>query len=130
VLVELERIFELAFIFEFVIVLLPPIFEFMLVFVVVITALVLLLVTTAVLLLFVRLALVELTKPFDSCPPHAEKASDAKIIPNPKLYNLTLMVPPQIHLTKMRAFLSNAAFMASFVPLKEKSRNNGVFSRI
>jgi hypothetical protein len=75
-------------------------------------------------------ALVELTTPFDSVPPHAEKASDAKIIPNPKLYNLTLIIPPQIHLTKMRAFLSNAAITASFVPLKEKSRNNGGFSHI
>jgi hypothetical protein len=92
---------ELVRIFELLMVLLPPIFEFMfvLLFVVVITALVLLLVTTAVLLLFVRLALVVLTTPFDSVPPHAEKASDAKIIPNPKLYNLTLIVPPQIHLT-------------------------------
>jgi hypothetical protein len=102
VLPELVRIFELVvFIFEFLIVLLPPIFEFIfaLLLVVVMTALVLLLVTTAVLLLFVRVALVLLTTPLDSVPPHAEKASAAKIIPNPKLYNLTLMVPPQIHLT-------------------------------
>jgi hypothetical protein len=94
------------------------------------TALVLLLTTTAVLLLFVRLALVVLTTPFDSVPPHAEKASDAKIIPNPKLYNLTLMVPPQIHFTKMRAVLSNAGIMASFVPSKENPRNNGGFRLI
>jgi hypothetical protein len=74
----------------------------MLLFVVVITAFVLLLVTTAVLLLFVRVALVELTTPFDSVPPHAEKASDAKMIPNP---NLTLMVPPQILSKKCAHFL-------------------------
>jgi hypothetical protein len=71
-----------------------------------------------------------LTTPLDSVPPHAEKASDAKIIPNPKLYNLTLMIPPQICPKKMRAFFETRELRQVSFPEEKKLRNKGGFNRI
>jgi hypothetical protein len=70
--------------------------RFVAVVLVVLTTVVLLALTTlAVFALFDRLAFVLFTNPFDSVPPHAEKISADKIIPKPKLYNLTFICPPK-----------------------------------
>jgi len=116
--------------FKFVFALPELVFIFVLLLVVVTTAFVFLFVTTAVLLLFVRFALVELTTPFDSVPPHAAKASDAKINPNPKLYNLTLIIPPQSLSKKMRAFFGARQIRQVSFRRKKNITNNSGFSHI